>query len=160
MTKPLQSGIVIKVTNTMKNGNQSYKNTKIYTTRHLKATPSLLKTGISVVKRGPNPRFSPSLPRFSGFGAGTGQRFEKKLGEFWGWGQVLYWGFLGLYPRKSPKKFGVILGTGITLISGFFWGFIPNKPQKMGMGTGITLNLCFVPFPKIYSLNLAIKITK
>ena len=56
---------------------------------------SLYMILISVVKRGPNPRFSPSPPRFSGFGAGMGPRFEKN------------WGFFGVGDRLN---FGVFWG--------------------------------------------------
>ena len=85
---------------------------------------------ISGGKRGPNPRFSPPRPRIFGDGAGMGTWYEKTLGIFWGRGWVENWGFLGFYPRKSPKIIWGYFGDGVGLKIGDFWGIIPENPQK------------------------------
>ena len=101
-------------------------------------------------KRGPNPRFSPPRPRIFGDGAGMGTWYEKTLGIFWGRGPVENWGFLGFYPRKSPKKIWGYFRDGANFNYGDFWGFIPNKLQTFGMGTGIikTLGILGGFYPK------------
>ena len=106
----------------------------------------------SVGKRGPNPRFSPSPPRIFGDGAGTGAGLIKVLGNFWGWGWLQLWVFLGFYPRKSPKNFWGFLGDGDDFNFGVFWGFIPeNPPKSFGdfLGTGMTSILGVLGSPKI-----------
>ena len=74
--------------------------------------------GISVGKRGPNPRFSPPRPRIFRDGEGMGTWYENALGTFWGRGWLENWGFLGFYPRKSPK-----------IIWGYFGVSSPTNPK-------------------------------
>ena len=71
----------------------------------------------SVVKRGPNPRISPSPPRFLGTGRGRGNAIRN------------FWGYFG---DGDDFNFGV------------YWDFIPKNPQKGNgeiSGTGIAQSL-------------------
>ena len=48
----------------------------------------------------PIPGFPRPRPEFSG----TGRGLTKISGDFWGWGWLKLWVFLGFYPQKSPKN--------------------------------------------------------
>ena len=76
----------------------------------------------------------PSFPHPPNYrdGAGMGTWYEKTLGFFWGQGRVENWGFLGFYPRKSPKRFWGHFGDGDDINFGEFWGFNPRTPQNFG----------------------------
>ena len=67
----------------------------------------------------------------------------KTLGTFWGRGRLKFWGFIGVYPQKTPnfgdgdgvttfKMFGDTLGTGKPQISGFFGGKFPKISEFWG----------------------------
>ena len=80
-----------------------------------------------MVKRSPNPRISPSPPRFLGTGRGRGQANRNFLGYFrdgddFNFG--VYWGFI---PENPQKGIGEILGMGLAQSLGIFGDFSPKK---------------------------------
>ena len=94
-------------------------------------------------KRGPNPRFSPAPPRIFGDGAGTGTGLTKISGDFWGWGWLKLWVFLGFYPQKSPKRFRGYFGDGDDINFGDFWGLNPQTPPNFGDFRGFSKSPAF-----------------
>ena len=95
--------------------------------------PLFSRVLFSVVKRGPNPRISPSPPRFLGTGRGWGQVIR----NFWGYfgdgddfNFGVYWGFI---PKNPQKGIGEILGTELTQSLGIFGDFSPKKTQIFGI---------------------------
>ena len=80
-------------------------------------------------KRGPNPRFSPPRPRFSGDGAGTGTHI-KITGGIFGVGDGFNFGvFWGCITEIPPKIFGDSLGTGIASSLEIYEVFPPQNPR-------------------------------
>ena len=74
----------------------------------------------------------------------------KTLGTFWGRGQLKFWGFIGVYPQKtpsfgdgdgvsSPEMFGDGLGTGNPQILGTFGEKSPKNPKFWGGDEGKNL---------------------
>ena len=95
--------------------------------------PLFSRVLFSVVKRGPNPRISPSPPRFLGTERGWGQVIR----NFWGYfgdgddfNFGVYWGFIPKYPQK--RNWGNF-GDGDSTKFREFWGFFPKKPQISGI---------------------------
>ena len=91
-------------------------------------------------QKNPIPKIPPS------FGLWLGSAIVKLLGTVWGWGQLKFWKFLGVYPRKNPNFeargavtycyiFGDGFGMGRVKISGILWGKLP-KNIKIRVGGG------------------------
>ena len=62
--------------------------------------------------------------------------YEKTLGIFWGQGWVENWGFLELYPQKSPKIIWGYFGDGVGLKIGVLSPKIPEKKSGIFLGRG------------------------
>ena len=76
----------------------------------------------------------------------------KTLGTFWGRGRLKFWGFIGVYPPKTPsfgdrdgvsslEIFGDGLGTAKPQILGTFGEKSPKKPKFWGGDEGKNLGI-------------------